>query len=55
MRSRVRHSAKDDRVLHGFTIAQLMSLVVVAAGVYLVSRLRAPAPAIVPATLSKSR
>jgi phosphatidylglycerol:prolipoprotein diacylglycerol transferase len=47
--------AKDDRVLGGFTIAQAASVAVVAVGVYLLGRLRAPAPAIVPATLPKSR
>jgi phosphatidylglycerol:prolipoprotein diacylglycerol transferase len=47
--------AKDDRVLHGFTIAQVMSVGVVAVGALLVARLRAPSPATVPATLTKSR
>lgn len=47
--------AKDDRVLHGFTIAQGMSVVVIAVGAYLTARLRAPATATVPTTLVKSR
>ncbi len=47
--------AKDDRVLHGFTIAQVMSVAVIAVGAVLVARLRAPATATVPATLTKSR
>ena len=36
--------AKDDRVLHGFTIAQVMSAAIVLVGVYVVSRLRTASP-----------
>jgi phosphatidylglycerol---prolipoprotein diacylglyceryl transferase len=35
--------AKDDRVLHGFTIAQAASLGLIAVGAVVISRLRAPA------------
>lgn len=46
--------AKDDRVLYGFTIAQATSLALIAAGVFLISRLRTPlAEAAAPATLAK--
>lgn len=38
--------AKDDRLLSGFTIAQAMSLGLIAVGVYVVTRLRAP-PAVI--------
>lgn len=34
--------AKDDRVLHGFTIAQVASLALIAAGIVLVNRLKLP-------------
>jgi phosphatidylglycerol:prolipoprotein diacylglycerol transferase len=47
--------AKDDRVLSGFTIAQVTSLGLVAAGAYILGRTRAAASATVPATLSKAR
>jgi phosphatidylglycerol---prolipoprotein diacylglyceryl transferase len=46
--------AKDDRVLHGFTIAQATSLGMIAVGAYVVQRLRTPSVASVqPATLIK--
>jgi phosphatidylglycerol:prolipoprotein diacylglycerol transferase len=49
--------AKDDRVLSGFTIAQVTSLGLVVVGAYILARLRggAPAGATVPATLTKAR
>lgn len=38
--------AKDDRLLSGFTIAQAMSVGLIAVGLYVVTRLRAP-PAVI--------
>ena len=47
--------AKDDRLLHGFTIAQAMSVGLVIVGSFLVSKLQAPAAAgVQPSALSKT-
>ena len=47
--------AKDDRVLHGFTIAQVMSVGLVGVGAYVMTRLRAGSPVTAPGTLQKTR